>query len=61
MSKKHHFPPDVRVIEVISVEIAEGAGTEESPARRVIYYYDRQGSVLARVDKWEEEKAKGSQ
>jgi len=55
VSKTYSFPPDVTVMEVIRVEIVEGEGIETSPVRRVLYYYARDGRVLARVDEWEQE------
>jgi len=48
------IPPRARVREVIEVTHTEGEGTEESPKRRVRYYYTLDGRVLARADTWED-------
>lgn len=41
---------DVRIQELIIVEVLEGKGTSESPARRVKYVYDMEGQLVAMDD-----------
>jgi hypothetical protein len=36
-----------RIIEVIAVEVNEGAGTAEDPTTRVLYLYSMEGKLLA--------------
>lgn len=48
--------PKACVIQVIKVVTTDGEGTQESPKRRVVRYYDFAGNLLATYDQWDEEK-----
>ena len=56
---KKALPPrfrSARVIEVIEITVAEGEGIEGDPVRLVRYYFSLDGELLARRDRWEEER-----
>lgn len=48
------------LVQVLRVEAVEGLGTseglftEENPVRQVIYWYEADGTLIARRDSWEE-------
>ena len=46
----------ISVIEVIEVVVLEGEGVPGDPTRNVTYYYDRNGTVLAKCDHWDKER-----
>lgn len=43
--------------QLIVSEHTEGSGTEADPARAVVYVIDPDGTLVARVDKWEDDMA----
>ena len=44
----------LRVEAVEGLGTAEGLFTKENPARRVVYWYEADGTLIARRDSWEE-------
>lgn len=47
-----------RCVEMIEVTVTEGEGVLGDPKRRVVYYFRTPGTLAARYDEWEEERAK---
>ncbi len=51
---------DARLVQVLRVDTTEGLGTaeglftEENPYRQVVYWYEADGTLIARRDRWEE-------
>lgn len=53
--------PEAKVIEVIRVDVTEGKGVDDTdPVRRVVYYFDLRGCLLARRDEWEEKRKRAA-
>ena len=54
-----------RIVEVLRVKVLEGLGTaeglftEENPFREVVYWYEKDGTLIARRDGWEERATSG--
>lgn len=45
----------VRIEKVVVVRSVSGMGTENDPVRPVVEYYDMEGNLLHRIDKWRQE------
>jgi len=50
-----------RTVEVLRVEVIEGNGTNGMPVRLVTYWHERDGTLIARDDKWERSREKREQ
>lgn len=46
----NYLPRSVRVVKVIEVVIATGAGTDEDPFKLVTEFWDQKGELLAQRD-----------
>jgi len=43
-----------RLVEVICTEALGGAGVPDDPVRRIVQYWEKDGTLIATVDTWKE-------
>ncbi len=51
----YHRCPDVEVYEVIQVDFCRGDGTPESPFRKVLALYKKDGSFICELDNFKDQ------